>query len=123
MSYTSENMLTEPKIHEPKCENYEIATIRTSSDSHLHWKGLFPTNLFYFRIIAVFAADKQNDNSSKGNKTTNIYKQNPVLNGYHIISELDDILKSVYYESPLGYDNVDWYVYEVLKLEKKGFLL
>ena len=34
-SYTSENML---KAHQPKCENNDITTIRTSSDSHLHWK-------------------------------------------------------------------------------------
>ena len=54
-----------------------------------------------------------------GNKTTNIYKQNPVLNGYHIISELEDVLESGYYESPLGYDNVDWFVKEVIKLENK----
>ena len=32
-SYTSENMLM---LHEPKCENNDITTIRTSPDSHLH---------------------------------------------------------------------------------------
>ena len=50
---------------------------------------------------------------------SNIYKQNPVLNGYYIISELKDVLESGYYESPLGYDNVDWFVKEVIKLENK----
>ena len=59
------------------------------------------------------------DGSSVGNKTTNTYKQNPVLNGYCIISELEDVLESDYYESPLGYDNVDWFVNEVIKLENK----
>ena len=54
-----------------------------------------------------------------GNKTTNIYKQNPILNGYHIISELEDVLRSDYYKSPLGYNNVDWFVNEVIKLENK----
>ena len=54
-----------------------------------------------------------------GSKTTNIYKQNPVLNGYHIVSELEDILKSDYYKSPLGYNNVDWFVDEIIKLENK----
>ena len=52
-------------------------------------------------------------------KTTNIYKQNPVLTGYHIISELDDILRSGYYGSLLGYDNVDCCVNAVTKLENK----
>ena len=32
---------------------------------------------------------------------------------------MDDVLKSGYYESPLGYDDVDWYVDEVIKLENK----
>ena len=54
-----------------------------------------------------------------GNKTTNIYKQNPILNGYEIVSELEDVLQSGYHKSPLGYDNVDWFVDEVIKLENK----
>ena len=52
-------------------------------------------------------------------KTNNIFKQNPVLNGYRIISEWDDVLKSSYHKSPLGYNNVDWFVNEVIKLENK----
>ena len=47
-----------------------------------------------------------------------MYKQNPVLNGCHIISEMEDVLKSDYYESPLGYDNVDWFLKEVKKIKK-----
>ena len=41
------------------------------------------------------------------------------MNGYHIISELEDVLKSDYYKSPLGYNNVDWFVDKVIKLENK----
>ena len=33
------------------------------------------------------------------------------------MSELGDFLHSGYYESPLGYDNVDWFAGEVMKLE------
>ena len=115
-SNTSENML---KIHKPKCENNDITTIRTSSESYLHWKKHFHKNPLYFRIYADFEADNEKDNSIVGNKKTNIYKQNPVLNGYEIVSELEDVLQSGYYKSPLGYDNVDWFVDEVLKLENK----
>ena len=115
-SYTSENMLIK---HEPKCENNNITTIRTSNESHLHWKKHFHKNPLYFRIYADFEADNEKDDSVVGNKTTNIYKQNPVLDGYHIVSELEDILKSDYYQSPLGYDNVDWFVDEVIRLENK----
>ena len=68
-SYTSENML---RIHKPKCENNDIPTIRTSSESHLHWKNHFHKNPLYFRIYADFEADNEKDNSIVGNKTTNI---------------------------------------------------
>ena len=115
-SYTSENMLMK---HKPKCENNDISTIKTSSESHLNWKKHFHKNPLYFRIYADFEADNEKDNSIVGNKTTNIYKQNSVLNGYHLISELEDVLKSDYYKSPLGYNNVDWFVDEVIKLENK----
>ena len=115
-SYTSENMLIK---HKQKCGDDNITTIKTSNESHMFWKKHFHKNPLYFRIYAVFAADNEIDNLCVGNKTTNIYKQNPVLNGYHIVSELEDVLKSDYYKSPLGYDNVDWFVDEVIKLENK----
>ena len=115
-SYTSENMLMK---HNQKCGDNNITTIRTSNESHLHWKKHFHKNPLYFRIYADFEADNEKDNSIIGDKTINIYKQNPVLNGYHIVSELKDVLKSEYYKSPLGYDNVDWFVDEVIKLENK----
>ena len=115
-SYTSENMLM---LHETKCENNDITTIRASNESHLNWKKHFHKNPLYFRIYADFEADNEKDNSSIGNKATNIYKQNPVLKGYHIESELEDVSKSGYHKSPLGYNNVDWFVDEVKKLENK----
>ena len=56
-SYTCENMLNK---HEKKCENnQEITTIRTSSDSHLHWKYNFHKNPLFFRIYADFEADNE----------------------------------------------------------------
>ena len=106
-------------LHEPKCENNDLTTIRTSPESPLHWKDHFHKNPIYFRIYADFEADNEKDNSSVGNKTTKIYKQKPVLNGYLIETELEDVLKSGYYESPLRYDNVDWFVDEVIQLENK----
>ena len=66
-----------------------------------------------------FEADNEKDNSSIGNKTTSFYKQNISLNGYHIVCELENVLKSDYHKSPLGYNNVDWFVDEVIKLENK----
>ena len=115
-SYTCENALTN---HKEKCGEDNICTIRTSNESHLYWKKHFHKNPLYFRTYADFEADNEKDNSKIGNRTTNIYKQNPVLNGYRIISELEEVLESGYYESPLGYDNVDWFVKEVIKLENK----
>ena len=105
--------------HKQICGKDNITTIRTSNESHLHWKKYFHRNPFYFRIYADFETDNEKDNSNIGNKTTNICKQNPVLNGYHIESELEDVLKSEYYKSPVYYSNVDWFVNEVIKLENK----
>ena len=65
-------------------------------------KEHFHKNLLYFRTDADFEADNEIDNSSVGNKTTTIYQQDLVLNGYETVSELEDILKSGYYESFLG---------------------
>ena len=73
-------------------------------------KKHFHKNRHFFRIYADFESDNEIDNSSVRNKTTNTYKQNPILNSYHIESELNDILQSSYYESPLGYNNLDWFV-------------
>ena len=79
----------------------------------------FHKNPLHFRINADFEADNEIDGSKIGNKINNVYKQNPVHTGYYIISELEDVLESGYYESPLGYNNVDWYVNQVIKLENK----
>ena len=105
--------------HKQKCGYDNFITIKTSKESHLFWKKHFHKNPLYFRIYADFEADNEKDNLCIGNKTTNIYKQNAVLNGYHIVSELEDVLRSDYHQSPLGYDSVDWFVDEVIKLENK----
>ena len=55
-------------IHKPKCEKYDIKTIRAWSESHVHWKDHFHKNPVYFRIIVDFEADIENDNSSIGNR-------------------------------------------------------
>ena len=79
-------------------------------------KKHFHKNPIFFRVYADFEADKEKDISSRVNKTTDIYKQNPVINGYHIESELEDVLQISYYKSPLGYNKIDWFVAEVVKL-------
>ena len=98
-SYTSENMI---KKHKEQRIQREITSVKTSLESHVHWKNHFHKNPLYFRIYADFEADHEDEKSSVGNKTTNIYKQNPVCNGYRIVSELQDVLKSGYFKSPSG---------------------
>ena len=109
-------------LHKLKYENNDITTIRISSESHIRWKKHFHKNSLYFRIYADFEADNEIDISSLANKTTNIYRQNPILNGYRIVSESEDVIKNRYYKSPLAYDNVGWFVEEVIRIEKNGFL-
>ena len=81
--------------------------MRNSRDSHLHWKNHFHKSPILMKKYADFEADNEIEISNIGNKTTNIYKQISLLNGYHIESELDDFLQSFSYKSPLGYDNLD----------------
>ena len=94
-SYTNGKMLM---IHKQKCEIYDITTIRTASECHLHGKDHFHKKSLYLRIFADFEVDNEIDNSSIENKTANmyIYKQNPVLNGYNTLSELEDVLRIGY---------------------------
>ena len=113
-SYTTHNMLIK---HKKLCQ--ENQQLKTSPNSHIYWKKYFQKNKLYFRIYADFEADNKKENTSIGDKTTNIYKQEPVCNGYYIKSELDNILKSEYHKSPLGYENVNWFVDEIVKLENK----
>ena len=71
-----------------------ICTIRTSSELHNQWNKHFHRNPLYFSINADFEADNDFDNSSIGKTTSIICEQNPALNGFHIKSELNDILQS-----------------------------
>ena len=113
-SYTTNSMLFK---HKNLCGQNQI--LKTSPNSHIYWKKNFQNNKLYFRIYADFEADNKKENIDIGNKTTNIYKQEPVCNGYQIVSEIEDVIKSGYYESPLGYENVNWFVDEIIKLENK----
>ena len=116
-SYTSGNILM---IHKPKCENNNLTTTRSSSESHLHWKDHFHENPLFFRIFPGFEADNEiEDNKDVCNKTTDICKENPVYNRFYIISQLYGVLQTGYYIFLLGYDNVDWFDEEVIKLESK----
>ena len=57
------------KTHNQKCENNNVTTIRTSPESHIHWKNPFHKNLLYFRIIADFESDNEIHGYNIGNKT------------------------------------------------------
>ena len=89
-SNTIENALIN---HKEECGDDNICTITTSSESHIQWNKHFHKNHLFSSIYADFEADNEIDNSTIGNKTTNVYKQNQVLIGYRIISELEDVLK------------------------------
>ena len=113
-SYTSHNMLIK---HKNLCQ--ENQKLKTSPNSHIYWKKYFQKNKLYFRIYADFEADNKKGNTNIGDKTTNIYKQEPVCNGYQIVSDLEHFLKTEYHKSPLGHENVEWFVDEIIKLENK----
>ena len=94
-----------------KCGQQETTSIEVSKEAHVYWRDHFQKNPFYVRIVGDFVADNEiEDGKIVGNKTTNNCTQNSELNGYYIISELENVVKSGYYESPSRYDNTDWYV-------------
>ena len=116
-SYTKKSMLMN---HKEKCGKLDITTIRTSNESHFHWNDQFQKNPSSFRIVADFEADNEIELSKAVcNKTTKNYFKNPVCKGYYIIPELEDVLKSEFKKAPPGYEHVDWFVNEFLKLEHK----
>ena len=94
-------------------------SLGTSTESQIYWKKQFQKKPLYFRIIADFETDNETDTSSIGNKVTNFYKQNPVCNGYYMISELEHVLKNGYFFSDLDFDVRDCIVCEVRKVENK----
>ena len=104
--------------HKQKGEQQEITSIRTANESHLYSKKFFHKIKIYFRKYEDFGAGKDFDKSNMGDKTTKLHKQNPVSNGYYIVSDLNDVSKIGYYSSTLGYCNVDWLVNEVIGYEK-----
>ena len=57
-------------------------------------KKHFYKNPLFFKIYADFEAHNEKDNSNIGNKSTKISKQKPILNGYHIVSDLESVVKS-----------------------------
>ena len=97
-------------LQEQKCGDDNKTTIKTSNELHLDWKKHFHRNSINLVIYADFEAVNEKGISSIGKKTTNTYKQNPVINGYHILSDLEVDLKNGYYKSPLGCKNADWVV-------------
>ena len=115
-SYKSQNVLFK---HKQQCEQQNLTSVRTSNEFHLYWNKHFHKNPLYLRIYADFEADNEIDNTHIGNKTTNVYRQNAVCNGYYIVSEWDDVLKIGYYECPLVFDKVDWFLVEIIKLKNK----
>ena len=116
-SYTSENMIIKHKQH---CIQKQKTSNKTSPESHLLRKNQFNKNPLYFRIYTDFEADNEKEDSKAGcNKINNIYKQIPVCNGCEIVSEFEEDLKSGYHKSPLGYENIDWFSVEIIKLENK----
>ena len=104
--------------HSERCRHQDITAIRVSKESHLLWKKHFHKILLYFRIFGDFECNNKIEGSHIGNKTTNIFKQNPMCNDFYIVSELEDVLLSGYH-STFSENNVEWFVDEVIKIENK----
>ena len=113
--FKNENVL-EKQIE--RCRQQDIAAIRVSKESHLIWKKYLHKIPLYFKIYGHFECNNKIEHSHIGNKTTNIFKQNPMCNGFYIVSELNDVLQSGYH-SAFGENNVEWFVNEVIKMRTR----
>ena len=98
-SYTSQIVLIKQN---QQCGERDRTSLRLSNECQIYWQKHFHKNPLHFRTHAEFEADNEIDISKIGSETTIIYRQNQVPNGYEIVCELYDILKSGCYESPLG---------------------
>ena len=124
-SYTCKNMIIK---HKQQCFQKEITKIRTSPQSHYYWKNFFHKNTFYIFIFIKTLRYKQTSKLIMKTKTAklSVIKQLIFLSKIQYVmvinkltSELEDVLKSGYYISPLGHENFDWFVDEIIKLENK----
>ena len=81
-SYTNHNVLIN---HIQNCGQQEVTSTKLSREPYIFWENHFHRNPVPFRIIADFEAEyKIGDDKVVGKKTTKIYKQKPVIDGYYI---------------------------------------
>ena len=113
--YSSQNVLMK---HKQRCEQQEATAIKFLQESHFCQQKYFHNIPLKFGTYADFETDNEIDISIIGNEATNISKENRLFNGYFRISDLNDVLQSGCYESPLGYHISD-VLDELTKLEKK----
>ena len=76
------------KKHKDRCHQQDFTAIKLPLDKQLNWKKHYQKISLYFRIYADFECNNSPVESNVGPQTTNIYKQNPVCNGYYIVSDL-----------------------------------
>ena len=113
--FTNENVLVK---HLERCRQQDITAIRVSKESHLMWKKHFHKIPLYFMIYGDFECNNKIEDSHIGNRTTNIFGQNPMGNGLYIVSELENVLQSGY-RSCFGENNVEWVFNKVIKIGNK----
>ena len=106
-------------IHKPNCGKFDITTTRTSSKSHFLLKNHFHKFHYSLGLLQILKLIMKLNTAKFLVITTYNNKQNHMMKGYITVSDLDDVLQRCCYESPVGYDNVDWFVIESMKLETK----
>ena len=98
--YINQNVIIK---HRQRCSQQEITSIRKSNESHVYWeKKHFHMNPLYFPTYAIFEADNDFGNCNRVFKTTNVYEENPVCNGYYVVTDLSDVLECGNHESLLA---------------------
>ena len=106
-----------------RCKQQDITAIRLSKESHLIWKKYFHNIPLYFRIYGDFECNNSiAELQHIGNKTKNVFGQNPNCNGFYIVSALNNVLQSGYC-SYFVEINVESFVNEVIKKREQDEIL
>ena len=93
------------KKHKDRCEERDFPSTKISIDTNIKWKNHNQKVPSYFKINADFKCINEKDNSTIGEKSTNIFKQNPVCSEYYIVSDLPEVLRNEF-KSNFGINNV-----------------
>ena len=116
-SYSVESELS---THQILCGNKNKSVYIPSKESHIKWDKYYQKMPIYSIIIADFEARNEPiiNQENITFKTIDVCKQIPSCNGLFVINKINDMpIKTDYYESTFGDNNVRWFLNKINAIE------